>query len=170
MTTDTDSMPIKKKTPTKLIIGIFVGAFLLMWLCIGGVAFLGRDLPKDPVIPAFDSAPTPGSGKAGTPPNTPAAPPAAITVKGKNNAVVPAGATLNGAFTVEYAFGSWCGIVHFLKADGSDGAQFFEMINECAGDLNDKATGSTLVHLTNVTMLKVENTSGNWSLKFTPVA
>lgn len=118
-------------------------------------------------------APTTSAAKTGTATATAGAPapPAtnAVAVKGKGNAVVPVGARLNGAFTVDYAFGSWCGIAHFLKADGSDGAEFFEMINECASDVNAKASGSTVVHLTNVTMVKVENTQGNWSLTFKPL-
>jgi hypothetical protein len=112
---------------------------------------------------------TPVSPAAAKPaaPTQPAAP-KSITIAGKNNSVLPVGATLNGAFTVTYSFSSWCGIAQFLKADGSDGAKFMEEVNDCAENTDTFLTGSTIVHLTNVTMVRVDNTRGAWSLVFTP--
>lgn len=149
---------------------VLLGVLGLMTVCFVGVAVAGRPLPKDPVIPGYDNAPATGTARTGSQPPPTVAAPAPVTVTGKNNAAKPIGATLNGAYNVEYAFGSWCGIASFLKADGTDGARFMESINDCAGDTNAKASGSTVVHLANVTMVKVENTRGDWSLKFTKLA
>lgn len=162
-----EDMPPIKKTNWKLIIGIIVAALIVGIMCIVGVGLVSNaaPLPKDPVIPAFDTSPS----RTGSATQPTVVLPKPVVLKGKNNAVAQVGSTLNGAFKVEYTFGSWCGIVKFLNAKGTDGAEFFEMINECAGDTNAKAAGSTIVHLTNVTMVKVENTSGNWQLTFTPV-
>lgn len=143
----------------------------MITMCIVGVAVAGRPLPADPKIPPYEAGTSTGNARSGSQEPAPVAPVAVapIVVKGKGNAAVQVGGKLNGAFTVDYSFGWFCGIGHFLKADGSNGAQFMEDINECAADTNSKASGSTVVHLTNVSLVRVENTQGAWSLTFKPL-
>lgn len=163
-----ETMPPPNKTNWKAIIAVLAGAFLFVVMCLVGVAMFGGNRPvaKDPVIPAYETSPS-GQARTGSyPPPTLSAP---LTITGKNNSVGPIGNTLNGRYKVDYKFSSWCGIAKFLKADGSDGSELFEMVNDCAGDINAKASGSTIVNLTNVTLLKIENTSGAWSITFTPI-
>lgn len=114
--------------------------------------------------------PLPGaSANASDSPAAQAPASAPVTVTGDGSAVLQIGAKLNGPFKVDYSFGSWCGIAKFLKADGSSGAEFMEDINNCADDMNANLTGSTVVHLKDVTMVQTDNTRGAWTLTFTPM-
>lgn len=154
---------MRKIKPWQIVIGVFAS---LLILCIGGMAFVGYNMSSDPA----PTQPVVTSTNLGLNPATaPPAAPASVTVTGKGNSVVQAGAVLNGAFNVEYQFGSWCGIAHFLTAKGEEGAALLEDINDCADDVNAKLSGSTILHLKNVTQLKVENTKGPWTIKLTPI-
>lgn len=149
---------------------VVLGVLALVTMCVVLGAVVGnRPLPVDKPVPPYETTSTTKAGQASGVTAPPVAAPAPLNVKGKGNAVVPIGATLNGTFKVEYAFGSWCGAASFLKADGGEGAGFLEMINECADDVNHKATGSTIMHLKNATQVKTENTRGDWTLKLTPM-
>lgn len=151
---------------------IALGAIALSTFCLLTTALVGA--VKGPGKPAIQPIATASGQPAQAPPSSyvvPAIPvPQGITVSGKNNAVVQVGAVLNGRFNVEYSFGSWCGIASFLKADGSEGAGFMETINDCSGNPDGKLSGSTIVNLKNVTMVKTDNTRGAWSLKLTPIS
>lgn len=151
-----------------VIAGVIAGVLFAIVCIVGGVI----------TAPSNNSTPAkPGKSTAAKPPPepapvlspTPKPVPVPTSVKGNNNSVVPTGTSLDGAFTVTYSFGSWCGQVNFLKTDGSSGSKFLEDINDCASSSSDKLNGSTIVHLTGVTMVKVGNTRGQWSLTFTPI-
>jgi hypothetical protein len=160
--------PVDRKT--RNWITVILAALFVVTLCVVGAALVGNATVQHPTATTSDW-PTnfyPSQVTVGAkPPTVPA--PTPVTVKGKGNAVGPVSVTLIGAFNVEYSFGSWCGIVHFLKADGSEGSGTFESINDCSDNFETKLTGSTVVHLKDVTMVKVSNTQGNWILKFTPL-
>jgi hypothetical protein len=157
--------PVRRVKPWH-IIGLVVLA--LVAACLLGTAFVGAVGGLKPSAPAqvqpvaTASVPVP-SGSVDVPPGPIPGP---VNVKGKNNSVVQVGAVLNGRFQVNYSFGYWCGIASFLRADGTEGAGFMQNINDCAGDTNTKLSGSTVVQLQNVTMVKVENTRGAWTLQF----
>lgn len=136
-------------------------------VCIAGGVMKAPSTAPAPVKPGKSIAADPTPVLSPTP--KPAPVPVPTLVKGNNNSAVQTGTVLNGAFTVTYSFGSWCGQVNFLKADGSSGAKFMEDINDCASSSSDKLSGSTVVHLTGVTMVKVGNTRGQWSLAFDPI-
>lgn len=156
-------MPPLRKHRFKLWHGIVLGAIALITICVGFTAVVG--LMKSPVV----DKPVPAQVMP-VPSSTVNVPPAQpVTVKGKNAAVVQIGSVLNGSFTVDYSFGSWCGIANFMTADGENGAGFMETVNDCASTTDEKLAGSTVVHLKNVTMIKVENTRGNWTLTFKPI-
>lgn len=166
------TQPVRVDAPPqrkfKLWHGVVLGLLALVTMCLLLTAVVGN--PKDSAPPQIQPIVTasvqPGQ-VAGAPSASVA--PQPVVVKGKNNQVVQIGAILNGPFTVEYSFGSFCGIAQFSKADGTDGAQFMEAINDCASNVDEKLSGSTIVHLKNVTMIKVDNTRGAWTLKFTPL-
>lgn len=134
-------------------------------LIIAGLFALGCAAPSA----GGPDSPEPAQVVTAQPTSSPAVPRQTVTVKGKNNSVGQIKATLNGAFTVDYTFGSWCGIAEFLKADGSEGAGAMETVNDCAASTSEKLKGSTIVHLKNVTQVKVQNTRGAWELTFTPI-
>lgn len=145
---------------TKQKVGMITAAALLA-LCAFGSALSG-------------GAPDPTSGTPVQVPNSATAPSqnaptAQAIVKGSGNAVVQTGLKLNGAYKVDYSFGSWCGTAEFLNASGQSGAEFMEDVNDCSGKTDAKLVGSTVVHLTNVTTVKTGNTRGGWSLTFTPL-
>lgn len=165
--------PKRWLSPGKIVLFSIVG---VIFLCVGFGMLVSAGQPNTPAqVTAIatgeavvGAVATPAiAGKVTVAP-VPAAP-KPVVITGKNVAAAPIGAKLNGPFTVKYAFGSWCGIVNFLKADGSDGANFMEGINDCSGDTNSKLAGSTVVHLKDVTMVKVDNTKGSWTLTFTPI-
>jgi hypothetical protein len=159
------TVPVKiKRVKPWMIVGIVV---LAMFALCGLAAALAPSPAKAPQVQPVATAS--GEGAQGLGAATAPDKPKPVTLAGKNVAALPIGAVLNGAFTVNYSFGSWCGIVHFLKADGSMGAGFNENVNDCAADFNTKLTGSTVVHLKNVTMVKVDNTTGPWTITFTPL-
>jgi hypothetical protein len=103
-------------------------------------------------------------GSVGTAVATP--PPATVKLTGAGNTVKQVGHTLDGSYRVDYAFAYFCGMAEFLKANGSDGAELMDSINECDANAGKKVAGSTVVQLHMVTMVKVSNTKGNWSLTF----
>ena len=157
------TVPVKPKKP--LWIWAIIAAVIMVAICgIVGALASTKSTPTPQVVPI---ATTPNDSLGIAP--TKAAPAPPVTIAGKNNTVVPIGAKLNGAFTVDYSFGSWCGIAHFLKADGTEGQALGESINDCAADFNTKLVGKTVVHLKDVTMVKVDNTKGAWSITFTPL-
>lgn len=100
---------------------------------------------------------------------TPPPPPVreSATVNGSGNSLKQLGITLNGMYQVDYTGSSICLIVNFLKADGSSGAGFMQDINECNAD--GQLSGTTLVKMTDVAMVQIENTRGAWTLSFAPV-
>lgn len=158
------------------IFWVGIAVLLLLGLCIGNLGTAAKSVPNPPVTPGATSsapkaspavevlAPAPVSAPAAKPPAEP------TKVTGSGNSVANTPGPLTGGYKVDYQFGSWCGIAKFLNASGNPGAGFAEDINECAGDTNAKVSGSTIVHLTNVSVIKVENTKGKWSLTFTPLA
>jgi hypothetical protein len=160
--------PPKRKF--KLWHGIVLGLITLVTMCLLLTLVVGGLTTTPPPPPVQPIATTGPAAVAAPSASTAPAAPKSVAVKGKNNQVVQIGAILNGAFTVEYAFGSFCGIAQFNKADGSDGAQFMETINDCASNADEKLSGSTIVHLKDVTMVKVDNTRGAWTLKLTPLS
>lgn len=169
------SVPPPSKRGIPKWVWIAVPAFVLIMCCAGvGAAFLNRDNAAQS-IDVHETTPTsvlPDEIVEETPlAEAPvAAPePQQVEVSGNNNSVAQLNATLNGMFQVEYSGSSFCLIVKFLRADGSSGAGWMEDINECAANLDTKLSGTTLVNLTDVTMVHVENTQGAWTLRFTPM-
>ena len=156
--------PAKQKP--KAWLWVLVGVVALVAVCgiVGAIASAGKTPQVQPIATATGE----GAQSVGSAPAK-AAPPAPIVIAGKNNTVLPIGSKLNGAFTVDYSFGSWCGIANFLKADGSNGAGLMEDVNDCTGDFKTKLVGKTVIHLKDVTMVKVDNTNGAWSLTLTPL-
>lgn len=142
---------------------VFLICFGLVVCGLAGYLFGPDTEPSNKSInssaPASVSAPAPVSPAA----------PKVIVVKGKGNSVVQTPSVLKGTFELTYAFGDWCAIANFLRPDGNSGANFLEDINECANDVNAKLSGSTIVHLTGVSQVKVSNTEGDWSLTFKPI-
>lgn len=150
----------------KLWHGIVLGVIALATICVGFTAIVGAVKSPVNVDTPAQVAPIASSQATSSPV---ASKQLVVRLEGKNASVVHLPAILNGPFTVDYSFGSWCGIANFLTADGENGAGFMETVNDCASTTNEKLTGSTVVHLKNVTMVKVENTRGNWTLTFRPI-
>lgn len=153
---------------------------ILILLCAGLGMAAGNSAKTDlsaNKAPAA-SAPKSASGKASAPAATPsshlAAPVAltSVTLKGSGVTIkkLKPGGYMTGTYQVDYSFGSWCGQAGFLKANGENGAEFMEDINDCAGDTDGKLAGSTVVHLDKVTMVKTGNTRGAWEITFTRIA
>lgn len=149
-------------------IGIAIGVLVL---CCGGVFANVLTKVDTPAISQPESQITINESPSESPSAEPAppAPPQPVTAQGSGNSIGQLNATLNGSFRVDYSFASWCGIAKFLKADGSSGAGFLEDINGCSGDTSTPLTGSTIVNLTDVTMVQVDNARGDWSLQLTPL-
>jgi len=153
-----------------------IGGGILIALCVFGSVLAAVFGPAKPAsIEQIQPVPSATTEAVVAPPaQTVAAPEAPlpaqqVKVSGIGNTVVQTGAVLNGGFRVDYSFGSWCGQTVFMKADGSDGADYLENINDCSGDTNKNLVGSAIVHLSNVTMVEVANTRGDWALTFTPL-
>lgn len=130
---------------------------------IGFIASLGDDEETPQIQPA------PTDVQPAAEPTADAPAPEPVTVSGSGNALADIGATLNGRFRLDYTAGSFCIIVDFLKADGSDGGDWDSGVNECAEDTDVNASGSRVVELHDATMVQVDNTHGPWSLTLTPL-
>lgn len=157
--------PWHRRKSTWIIAGL--AAIALLIACANGTSPAGSD-PNGVVHPpnvetVTSPAPEPNAPGGATAP----AAPKPVAVKGTGNVLKKIGATLNGTYELEYDASYNFLIVEFLKADGSDGAGLMESVNEYAesGDVK----GSTIVHLEGVTTVKVDNTQGAWTLKFTKV-
>jgi hypothetical protein len=147
-----------------VITGIIVGALLA--LCAFSALLMQLKPAPSPIQAVTFASPSASATKAAA---KPAPAPTSITVKGTGSTVASAGAKLNGTFKVEYAFGSWCGMVYFLNASGEDGAGFMETVNDCASSTDGKLSGSTIVHLKDVSTLRTDNTKGPWTIKLTAI-
>lgn len=170
---DYDAPTVRTKRNLKPWHVLGLGALAIIVVCfVAAALFAAKPLPVDKAIPPYETASSPGTVRGGTASGTAVHPDGPLIVKGKGNSVAPTRVTLNGAYNVQYTFGSWCGIASFLTSDGRDGAGILEGINDCGdpGNPAEKLTGSTIVHLKNVTQVKVENTRGDWTLTFTPIS
>ena len=139
----------------KTLVTIGLGAALIVGAACGGAP---KDNEPATVVPNGASAAT---TEAQAPPAQP------VKVTGTGSTVVEVGATLNGKFKVDYTTEDNAVIVKFLKADGSDGAGLLQGINEL--DFDKKVAGSTVVDLTDVTMVETDNIDKGWTLTFTPL-
>lgn len=92
-----------------------------------------------------------------------------LTVTGSGESVVELGATLSGAYKMDYAFGSWCGAITFISASGEAAQDDYMAMNGCGSDTDTPLTGSAMVNLNGALMIQTENTRGNWTVTLTPV-
>jgi hypothetical protein len=95
--------------------------------------------------------------------STPSVPAYPVTITGSGEQVKTAELVAHG-YTVSYQASSSCLIASPVQASGEDGPSF---INQCgdsplSGTTTFRARGRTTVH--------VENTTGPWSLTFTPLS
>lgn len=153
------------------IFWIGIAAALLLGVCLGNLDTSAKPVANTPAAPvATASAPNASPAVEVLAPAPTTKPPVQpVTVTGSGSSVANT-AALSGGYKVDYQFGSWCGIAHFLNASGEPAAGFAETINECAGSTSAKLSGSTIVHLKDASVIKVENTKGKWSLTLTPLA
>ena len=133
-------------------------------LAVAGIAAAVAALSACSPMPDRDYHGTVGDTETPTV-STPAVPAYPVIISGTGESVKTADLVAHG-YTVTYQASSHCIIVVPVQADGSDGSS---VVGAC-GQGDGPASGTTSYRGTGRTTFHIYNTTGPWTLTFTPLS